>query len=344
MTDLRKKIIDLTQILNDKLNATSTLKELEKIRISFLGKKGLITTFMAELKNLSMEEKRVFGPLLNKFKKSSHAQITAKKEEIIEHNAQKTTLKKQNFDVTAYKPKTFTGNTHLYTKFIEKIENIFISMGFNIFNGPEVENDFYNFTALNIPQDHPARDMMDTFWLNKKKLLLRTHTSTVQIHAMQNNSLPLAGVSTGRVFRHEATDATHDFMFWQCEGILIDKNITLSNLFAVAKKFLQTLFKKKTLDIRIRPGFFPFVEPGLEIDMRCPFCKHGCSVCKKTTWIEVFPAGLIHPNVLKAVNIDSEKYSGFAFGFGLTRLAMLQYGINDIRYFHSGKYKFLEQF
>jgi phenylalanyl-tRNA synthetase alpha chain len=344
MANVKEKITNLTQQLDTQLKTTSTLKELDTIRVSFLGKKGLITTLMAELKTLPMEEKRTFGPILNEFKKTSDAKINATKEKIIEKTAQVAMLKKQNFDVTAYKPQALKGNTHLYTKFIEEIENIFISMGFTMFSGPEVENAFYNFTALNIPEDHPARDMMDTFWLNKKNLLLRTHTSTVQIHAMQKNPLPFAGVGTGRVFRHEAIDATHDCMFWQCEGILIDKNVTLSNLFAVAKKFLQTLFKKKTLNIRIRPGFFPFVEPGLEIDMLCPFCKNGCRVCKKTTWIEVFPAGLIHPNVLKAVNIDPEKYSGFAFGFGLTRLAMLRYGINDIRHFHSGKYKFLEQF
>ncbi len=343
MSTLENKILEITKELESKLNESKDLKTLENTRVSFVGKKGFITSLVAELKTLDLENKRKFGPLLNQLKKSSEEKINKRKTEIVEQQAQAKTLKKQNFDVTAYKTGCNHGNLHIYSKFIEEIENIFLSMGFDIFDGPQVESEFYNFTALNIPENHPARDMHDTLWLNKIGMLLRTHTSTVQIHAMQNKKLPIAGIVTGRTFRKESLDATHDVMFMQCEGIFIDKNVTLSNLFAVAKKFLQELFKTKKLDIRIRPGYFPFVEPGVEIDMRCPFCKQGCSVCKKTTWIEVFPAGLIHPNVLKAGNIDPKKYSGFAFGFGLTRLAMLKYGINDIRYFHSGKYKFLEQ-
>jgi len=217
-------------------------------------------------------------------------------------------------------------------------------MGFDVLDGPEVESDFYNFEALNIPADHPARDMYDTFWVKSAHTLLRTHTSPMQIKAMEKGKLPIAAVVPGRTFRHEAVDASHDVMFMQCEGFLIGKNVTLSHLFAVAQTFLKKLFNKNELDIRIRPGYFPFVEPGVEIDMRCPFCKNGCSVCKKSTWLEVFPGGLIHPNVLKAGGVDPEKYSGFAFGFGLTRLVMLKHGINDIRLLSNGKMKFLEQF
>jgi phenylalanyl-tRNA synthetase alpha chain len=186
--------------------------------------------------------------------------------------------------------------------------------------------------------------MQDTFWLDKPESLLRTQTSNVQIHAMQNKKPPMAIIAPGRTFRNEAVDASHDFQFMQCEGMLIDKNVTVGHLFGTAQTFLKTLFRKDALDIRIRPGFFPFVEPGFEIDMRCVFCKSGCSVCKRSTWIEVFPGGLIHPNVLKAGGIDPAQYSGFAFGFGLTRLVMLRYGIDDIRLLYGGKLKFLEQF
>ncbi|MCK4650553.1 phenylalanine--tRNA ligase subunit alpha [Candidatus Babeliales bacterium] len=344
MDKLEEKIKSIQKNLETELNQIKDLKHLDNIRVLFLGKNGIITNLITKLKNFSSEEKRKFGPQINQLKKESEEKINKSKEKIIKTQAKALNLKKQNFDVTAYNPNRKKGSLHLYSKFIEEIENIFISMGYDIFDGPEVESDFYNFTALNIPQNHPARDMYDTFWLNKQDMLMRTHTSTVQIHAMKTKSTPIAGIVTGRAFRHEAVDASHDIMFYQCEGIFIDKNVTLSNLFSVSKKFLQTFFKKENLDIRIRPGFFPFVEPGIEIDMQCPFCTKGCSVCKKTRWIEVFPGGLIHPNVLKAGGINPEEYSGFAFGFGLTRLAMLKYRINDIRYFHSGKYKFLKQF
>ncbi len=344
MANIDNKIEEIRKSLNIEIANCSDSREFENIKIKYLGKKGFITDLMAQIKNFSLEEKKEFGPKLNEFKKQTEESINLAKEILIKKEINAKIIKKQNFDVSLYQPNHLIGHKHPYSQFIEEIENIFISMGFDLFDGPEVESDFFNFTALNIPENHPARDMYDTFWLNKKNMLLRTHTSPIQIRAMQNKSLPIAGIAIGRTFRHEAVDASHDFAFMQCEGMVIDKNITLSHLFAIAKKFLQTLFDKKDLDIRIRPGFFPFVEPGVEIDMRCPFCKSGCSVCKQSTWVEVFPGGLIHPNVLKYGGIDSEKYSGFAFGFGLTRLAMLKYGINDIRHFYSGKLKFLEQF
>ncbi len=344
MNGLEEKINQIKNQLQQALSNAKDPKTLENIRVQFLGKKGLIILLMAEIKNFSTEEKKKFGPIINQLKNDTENLIKKTKEKLIEKQAQAANLKKQNFDVTSYKTGEPKGHLHPYSQIIEDVENIFISMGYNIFDSNEVETDHYNFTALNIPKDHPARDMYDTFWLNKPGMLLRTHTSTSQIHAMETKPLPIAEVIIGRACRYEAIDATHDLMFLQCEGILIDENITLSNLFATVKTFLRALFKKDDLDIRTRPGFFPFVEPGVEIDMRCPFCKKGCSVCKKSTWIEIFPGGLIHPNVLRAGGIDPEKYSGFAFGFGLTRLAMLKYGISDIRYFLNGKIKFLEQF
>jgi len=344
MQELKKKIETLKKEFDEQLKQAVNLKIIEEIRIQFLSKKGSISNLMAELKNLSSEDKKTFGPLLNNLKKESEEKIKQAKNQITEKQTQASTLKKQNFDVTAYKTNTKKNHLHPYSQFIEKIENIFLSMGYEVLDGPEVETDFYNFTALNIPQDHPARDMYDTFWLNKPSYLLRTHTSTMQIHTMENKKPPIAAVVPGRTYRYEAVDASHDTMFMQCEGFFIAENVTLANLFATAKTFLKILFGTKDLEIRIRPGFFPFVEPGIEIDMKCPFCKKGCSVCKKSTWIEVFPGGLIHPNVLRFGSVDPEKYSGFAFGFGLTRLLMLRHGINDIRLLHSGKIKFLEQF
>ncbi len=343
MANLKEKIQSLQAQFEKDLKKAKNVQSLEKIRIEFLGKKGFISLLLAEIKNISLEEKKVCGPLLNQLKNNTLEKIKQKAEEIRISSAESANIKKQNFDVSACKTGIPKGHLHIYSQLIEEIENIFISMGYEVLDGPEIESDYYNFEALNVPKDHPARDMQDTFWLNVPELLMRTHTSNVQGRAMETKKLPIAAIAPGRSFRHEATDASHDFMFMQCEGFLIDKNVTLSNLFATAKAFLKALFKKD-LKIRKRPGFFPFVEPGVEIDVQCPFCKNGCSVCKQSTWIEVFPAGLIHPNVLKAGGIDPEKYSGFAFGFGLTRLAMIRYNINDIRLFHSGKIRFLEQF
>jgi phenylalanyl-tRNA synthetase alpha chain len=339
-SDTIKKI--KTVLIDDLNNATSHYN-VNEIKVKYLGKKGTITLLMRELKNLSIDEKKTMGPLLTALREEAQTIIKQKLDEICHASQQTDLLKKKHFDVTNYQPRHLEGHFHPYTQLTQHIEDIFLSMGYEVLDGPEVETDFYNFTGLNIPESHPARDMYDTLWTNNPGQLLRTHTSPVQVRTMQTRELPIAAIVPGRVYRHEAVDASHDFMFMQCEGFLIDKNITLSHLFATAKLFFKALFGDN-LDIRIRPGYFPFVEPGVEIDVRCPFCKKGCSVCKKTTWIEIFPGGLIHPNVLRAGGVDPKEYSGFAFGFGLSRLAMLKYNINDIRLFHSGKIKFLEQF
>lgn len=343
---MKLKIENIKKEFFDTLERAISAQDVEQIRVQLLGKKGVITELLGEMKNLSPEDKREFGPLINQLKSEAETRIQTAQDKIATKNLALTTAKKENFDITAYRPGTVTGHLHPYTQIIEEIEDIFISMGFEIFDGPELESDHYNFEALNIPQNHPARDMYDTFWSNKPGTLLRTHTSSVQARILEakSKSLPIAGIVPGRCYRHEATDASHDFMFMQCEGILVDENITIANLFATAKSFLKALFKKDNIEIRIRPGYFPFVEPGVEIDMQCPFCKSGCSVCKKSRWIEIFPGGMVHPNVLSCAGIDETKYSGFAFGFGLTRLAMIKYKISDIRLLHSGNIKFLEQF
>lgn len=343
MAGLQDKINSLGIQFDQELTAAKVVRDLEKIRISFLGKKGFILELLSEVKNLSIDEKRLIGPALSGFKARVESELKSKEEQFLKEQIEAENFKKQNFDFTAYKTGVNKGSLHPLTSFIEEVEDIFISMGYEVLDGPELESEFYNFVALNVPKDHPARDMQDTFWVNLPNYLMRTQTSPMQIRAMQEKKLPIAAICPGYAFRNEATDATHDFMFMQCEGFLIDKNVTVANLFATVKIFLKALFKKD-LEIRIRPGFFPFVEPGFEIDARCPFCKEGCSVCKRSTWIELFPGGLIHPNVLKAGGIDPEVYSGFAFGFGLTRIALLKYKINDIRLFLSGKIRFLEQF
>lgn len=344
MSSLLLQLKELHHQWKQQLETVKTLSELELLRVTFLGKKGTLQSFFKQLGSLSLEEKREVGPQLNHYKNIFEYEIEEKKNALIEEQIKQEQIKKASFDVTSYTPLSPQGHLHPYTPFIQEIEDIFLSMGFELLDGPELETDYHNFTALNIPDDHPARDMYDTFWINHPHTLLRTHTSSVQIRAMKTKPLPLAGISIGRVFRHEATDASHDYMFMQCEGIVIDKHITLADLFGVIQQFIRTLFNTNTLDIRTRPGFFPFVEPGVEIDIRCPFCTSGCSTCKKSKWIEIFPGGIIHPHVLQEANIDPSVYSGFAFGFGLTRMAMLRYGIKDIRLIHSGKIPFLKQF
>ena len=345
MQNIKDQIRRTKELLDTSFIRVKTIKDLDALRVHLLGKKGIITELLVEIKNLSLENKKEVGPLIYQLKTIAEDMFVQAKQQLNLQSANAENSRSQHFDVTAVLPSQQIGYLHPYSQFVEEIQNIFMSMGYEVMDGCELETEEYNFTGLNIPKDHPARDMQDTFWVDQAQgLLMRTHTSTMQIHAMKNRPLPLAIVSPGRTYRQEATDASHDFMFMQCEGFFVDKNISLAHLFGTAQTFLKKLFNKDSLDIRIRPGFFPFVEPGVEIDMRCPFCKSGCSVCKKSTWIEVFPAGLIHPNVLKYCGVDPEVYSGFAFGFGLTRLVMLKYGIDDIRFLLNGKIKFIEQF
>jgi len=336
-----KNITSLHKILLEQINNITTKEEIESFRLTYLSRQGEIAQLMVQLKTVSSEEKREFGPAIQLLKQ----EVTAAFDQKLEAISQAMILIEQNkqkyFDITAQK-KSLQGSLHPYTTLIEEIEDIFISMGFAIADGPELETEFNNFEALNVPKHHPAREESDTFWINPEKLL-RTQTSTVQIRTMLNQAPPIAVIAPGRVFRNESTDASHDFMFMQVEGLYIDKTVSIAQLLGTLKTFLTTLFKQE-IKIRVRPGYFPFVEPGLEIDASCPFCTTGCSTCKKTTWIELLGAGLVHPNVLRSCNIDPEKYSGYAFGFGLTRLAMLRHHINDLRLLHGGNIKFLEQF
>lgn len=344
MTPTHEQIALILEALRTALEFALTEDALEKIRIDFLGRNGTITLLFKALKELSLEEKKIVGPALSSLKTTAEALYIQKATELAEKKQALALEKKRYFDVTAYRQVPYQGHLHPYTHLMNRLEDIFISMGFAIIDGPELETDHYNFEALNIPKTHPARDSHDTFWLNVPGFLMRTHTSSVQTHAMEQHGAPLAVVAPGRVYRNEATDASHDFMFTQMEGMLVGTNISMAHLLATARAFLSQIFETDELKIRVRPGYFPFVEPGVEIDASCPFCTTGCSICKKTGWIELLGAGLIHPAVLRASNIDPICYSGFAFGFGVERIAMIKYGITDIRLFHSNNLSFLDQF
>ncbi len=320
------------------------LKSLNDLKIQFLGKKGKVQSLFKEMKNLPNQEKKEFGGRINTLKNEISEFFKTKKNEL-EKKAIKEKLKNEWIDVTLPYNKLTNekGGLSPISLIQEEIMEIFKSMGFSIFDGPQVEDDFHNFTALNIPETHPARDMQDTFWL-KNKQLLRTHTSSVQIRAMEKFKPPMKGIGPGRVFRYEALDASHENTFYQVEGLMVDKNISVSHLIYFMKTLLSEIFEKE-VNVRLRPGFFPFVEPGFELDIECLICGgKGCSVCKNTGWVELLPCGLVHPNVLIEGGINPDKWSGFAFGLGLNRLAMMKYGINDIRWFESGDLRFNNQF
>ncbi len=344
MKSLSEYIDYIKKEFTSTISMINTQASLESARVTFLGRKGKIAHLMEELKTLPIEEKKIIGPLLNQLKTEIQDTFNSLNNSLEKQAYEKKYSAHKNFDVTAYRSNELKGTSHIYTQIITDLENIFISMGYDIADGPEVETEFYNFESLNIPADHPAREAEDSFFLEQKSMLLRTQCSNVQARAMEQYPLPLAIFSPGRVYRKEATDQTHDFLFTQAEILLIDKNISVSNLLATAHIFLKKIFENEKLEIRVRPGFFPFVEPGLEIDASCSFCTTGCSICKHTGWIELLGTGMVHPNVLRAGGIDPTIYSGFAFGMGIERIAMIKYGINDIRLFHSSKIKFLDQF
>jgi phenylalanyl-tRNA synthetase alpha chain len=326
-------LLKLLEQWQQELKQATTDQQLDALRVAYMGRNGRVNELMSRLKTMSLEDKRAFGPQVQELQQIITQELFLHQKKLLDQALAYELDKQKDFDVTAYTPSCLdkpSGSLHPYTHLVERIEDIFTSMGFAYTQGPEVETEWYNFEALNIPADHPARDMQDTFWLTTPGLLLQQP--------------PVAIFTPGRVFRHEATDATHDFMFMQCEALLIDKNISLTHLCSLLKIFMRKLFEKNDLSIRLRPSYFPFVEPGLEVDISCIFCKTGCALCKKTQWIEMGGSGLVHPATLQACNIDPAVYSGCAWGIGIERLAMLLYGINDIRLFHSGKIDFLKQF
>lgn len=320
--------------------------ELENIRISVLGRKGRLTKILRSLGSLSPEERAHIGKLSNQYKQELESALNSRWEELGRTSVD-TLFSDEWIDVTldedALHPAPHLGRLHPVSAIQYEIEDIFTSMGFEILDGPEAETEYYNFEALNIPKHHPARDIQDTFWTEDGNLL-RTHTSAIQIRGMERMDPPFRIAAPGRVFRYESTDASHENTFYQIEGMMVDRDINVAHLIHVMKKLLKELFKKEVL-VRLRPAYYPFVEPGFDLDFSCLICGgKGCSVCKKTGWIEFLGCGLVHPNVLRMGKIDPLDWSGFAFGMGLNRLAMMRYGINDIRHFLSGDIRFLMQF
>jgi phenylalanyl-tRNA synthetase alpha chain len=317
---------------------------LEQAKARYLGKNGSITELLKGLGKLDPESRKRAGAAINSAKDRIEAALVARRE-AIRHAALEVQLKAEALDITLPGRGLPSGGLHPVTRTLERIESLFRSIGFDVADGPEIEDDFHNFTALNTPENHPARSMHDTFYLeNAPGLLLRTHTSPIQVRYMETHKPPIRIIAPGRVYRVDS-DATHSPMFHQVEGLWIDENVSFADLKGVFTDFLRNFFEKPDLRTRFRPSFFPFTEPSAEIDMSCVFCEgNGCRVCSHTGWLEIAGSGMVHPNVLKAVGIDSERYIGFAFGMGPDRLAMLRYGVNDLRLFFDGDLRFLSQF
>jgi len=352
------KIEELRKKAQKELNLIVNIEELKEFERKYLGKEGEITKILKSLKDLPQEERRKIGKTANELREYLEEKIEEKEREIKLKEIEEKE-KQEVIDITIPGKKIETGHLHPLTLVKEKVEEIFMSLGFSVVEGPEIETEWYNFDALNIPKDHPARDMWDTFWIKsqisnvkcqsrktKKKpnLLLRTHTSPVQIRYMEKHNPPLKIIAPGRIFRYEATDASHEINFYQVEGLMIDKDVSVANFVGIMEKFFEAFFGKGT-QIRLRPSYFPFTEPSFEIDVTCSICRgKGCSVCSYRGWIELAGAGMVHPNVLKAVKLNPKNWQGFAFGLGLDRLTMIKYKINDIRLFYSGDLRFLKQF
>ena len=325
------------------IKTVRNLKDLDAVFKRYLGKKGEIALVLAGLAELTGEQKKVIGQKANQFKREITEAINGKKAELKEL-ALVESDDMEWLDITAPGKKMSLGHLHPLTLAQRKASEIFQQMGFEVVDGPEVESEWYNFDALNVPKDHPARDMWDTFWLRQKKLLLRTHTSPVQIRYMEKRQPPLRIIAPGRVFRYEATDASHEINFYQIEGLMVGDDISAANFKAIIQEFLRRFFNKP-VSVRLGPSYFPFVEPGFEIDMSCVVCAgKGCSLCSRTGWLEVAGAGMVNQAVFKAVGFKPREYQGFAFGMGLDRLAMMKYKINDIRLFYTGDLRFLKQF
>ena len=327
-------VIEKISILRDaalaKIKEAKSSAEVEELRVRLLGKKGELTEMLKDLKNMAIEERKQFGQEANELKNELTELLESKFKELSANDVKKSLSSGSSFDISLPGTQFKVGSLHPVTIVQKEIEKIFTGMGFNIVDGPEAEEEFYNFEALNIPKHHPARDMQDTYWLENGSLL-RTHTSPCQVRAMLKYGAPLKVIAPGRCFRNESTDASHENTFFQLEGMMIDKNVSIANLIYVMKLLLSEVFNRD-VKIRLRPGFFPFVEPGFELDLNCMICGgKGCPTCKQSGWIELLPCGMVHPNVLRYGGIDPEEYTGFAFGLGLTRLAMMKYGISDIR-------------
>lgn len=325
----------------DELGKVKTDAELVKVKADYLGRKGAVTLMLKDMASLSVEDKKATGKFTNILKKELE-QIFKNAADDLSAKSEASGADKNTVDVTLPGRKPQKGTIHPVTQVTDEVIDIFLGLGFTVSTGPEIETDYYNFEALNIPKDHPARDMQDTFYISDNHVL-RTHTSPVQIRAMENSKPPLRVIAPGTVYRKDS-DVTHTPMFHQIEGFMVDDAITFGDLKGVLSLFLHRLFGEDT-SVRFRPSFFPFTEPSAEVDIQCVMCSgKGCRICKQTGWLEILGAGMIHPNVLKAVNVDPERYNGFAFGLGIERITMLKHGIDDLRAFYENDLRFLKQF
>ncbi len=339
---IQEKIAELRERFSAELSAVKEQTALEALRVAFLGKKGEVTELLKGLRDMKSDERKEAGGLINLFKVEAEEKIAVKAKALEQELLDKAIsgAKKYNPSIPA---DASAGSYHPITLIQREVEAIFRTMGFTIEDYAEVVDDYHCFEALNIPAHHPARDMQDTYYLDNGQLL-KTHTSAAQNAMMKKYGAPLRAIFPGRCFRNESTDACHENTFFQMEGMMIDRDISISNLIYFMKTMLSEVFLQD-INVRLRPGFFPFVEPGFELDISCLICGgEGCPSCKNSGWLELCPCGMIHPNVLTAGGIDPEEYTGFAFGLGLTRLAMMKYGIKDIRDFNSGNLKALTQF
>jgi phenylalanyl-tRNA synthetase alpha chain len=345
------EIEEIEKKAKEEIERTKNLKELDEIYKKYLGPKGEISLIFEGLKNLSPQKRIEIGEKTNKLKALLENLFLKKKEEI-EEKIEREIEEKEWIDITVPGKKILVGHLHPLTQVLRKVEDIFQNLGFEVVEGPEIEDEWHNFDALNIPKDHPARDLWNTLYLKsqipnlKSQILLRTHTSPVQVRYMEKNNPPLRIIVPGRVFRHEATDASHEINFYQVEGLMVDEKgkISIANFRAIIEKFYEMFFEKK-IEVRLRPSYFPFTEPSFEVDITCLVCGgKGCSACQKTGWMEMMGAGMVHPEVFKNSGLNPKFYQGFAFGMGIERLAMMKYKIDDIRLFYSGDLRFLNQF
>ncbi len=339
---MQEKIEKILNYTKEKLNTITSSAACQDLRVEILGKSGEITNLFRFMREVPPEKKGEVGKLLNDAKQQVEGWIQAKEAFIAEQELNNQIKNSEKIDITL-PTKEVCGSLHPRTIIQKQIEDVFISMGFVVEDGNEIETEYNNFTAVNVPQNHPARDMQDTFWLDNGQVL-KTHTSASQNRILRKYTPPIRAIFPGRCFRNESLDAGHENTFFQLEGVIVDKEVSVGNLIYFMKEMLSKIFKKE-IEVRLRPGFFPFTEPSFEMDVRCPFCDgKGCSTCKNGGWIELCPCGMIHPQVLKNAGINPEEYSGCAFGLGLDRMVMMSAGINDIRELNSGNLKLLKQF
>ncbi len=340
-------INEILDQFKQQLAATTKVADVLNLKAQILGKQGALSEILKGLKDATPEQRKTLGAEANVAKTQIEELVSAKITTLEAAEINETLLKnKSDFSLrdAVMERGLQAAGMHPVTIVQREIEDIFLSMGFEVLDGPHIEDEWHNFEALNIPATHPARDMQDTFWFEDKKHLLRTHTSTIQVRGMKTRKPPFRFVGPGKVFRCERTDASHEMCFHQLEGMMVGEDVSVGHLIYFMKTLLSEIFKRD-VEVRLRPGFFPFVEPGFELDIKCLICGgKGCSVCKQVGWVELLPCGMVHPNVLKAGGIDPDKYNGFAFGLGLDRLVMMRYGIDDIRLIHGGDLRFNSQF